>query len=199
MMADTNLTIYLAHGDGEARRDLVSMLEELGHVVALETASGEELIRRSIGRPPDLNIAAPTLSDMDGIEALIRIGEQRPIASIVIARSNDVEKIERAMEDHVMAYLVEPVTKDSLLPAIYLAEHRFEEFKKLIERIDSLEQRLEIRKVIEQAKGILMHARGFSESEAHRFLQRLATKQRKKLIEIAQSISVEGGLLQAEL
>lgn len=96
------------------------------------TDSGVELIERSLDFPPDLIVAAPRFSDMDGIEAMIQISEEKPTAGIVIARSANLDKVERAMEDHVIVNLVEPVTAETLQPAIYLAERRFEHFQSLV-------------------------------------------------------------------
>lgn len=189
-------TIYFAHGDPKSRSVISSMLTALDHNVALITESGKELIEKSIESPPDLIVAAPRLKDMDGIEAMIRIGEHQPLPGIVIARSDDLEKVERAMEDHVMAYLVEPLTTDTLLPAIYLAEHRFEHFQGLVEKIGKLETRLEERKIVEKAKGIVMQARDLSEPEAHRLLQSTATKNRQKLVELARHVCEAGDILQ---
>ena len=155
-----------------------------------------ELIARSIADPPDLIIAAPRLSDMDGIEAMIQIGESKPTAGIVVARSDDLDKVERALEDHVMAYLVEPITAETIQPAIFLAEGRFEHFQKLDKKIDRLEARLEDRKVIERAKGIVMKVKDLSEEEAHRYLQASATKARKKLADLAETICAAGDVLQ---
>lgn len=188
--------IHLADGDAGQRAILHAILESLDHDVSLVTESGVELIERSLASPPEMIIATPRLSDMDGIEAMIQISEDTPTAGIVIARSDDLDKVERAMEDHVMAYLVEPVTAETLQPAIYLAERRFEHFQSLVKKIDRLETKLEDRKVIEQAKGIVMQMRGISEREAHRFLQTTATKQRQKLAELAKTICDAGEILQ---
>jgi response regulator NasT len=189
-------TIHLAHGDPGSRAIILTILQTLGHDVRLVTESGVELIARSIADPPDLIIAAPRLSDMDGIEAMIQIGESKPTAGIVVARSDDLDKVERALEDHVMAYLVEPITAETIQPAIFLAEGRFEHFQKLDKKIDRLEARLEDRKVIERAKGIVMKVKDLSEEEAHRYLQASATKARKKLADLAETICAAGDVLQ---
>lgn len=188
-------TIYLAHGDTNTLHVTKAMLEALDHDVPVVTDLGQELIRRSLDQPPDLIVAAPRLSDMDGIEAMIRIGEHSPVPGIVIARSDDLDKVERALEDHVMAYLVEPLTTETLLPAIYLAERRFEHFQQMVRRIGKLETRLEDRKIIERAKGIIMEVRGICESDAHRLLQTAATQKREKLAELAASVCQAGDLL----
>ena len=101
-----------------------------------------------------------------------------------------------SMEDHVMAYLVEPLTTETLLPAIYLAERRFEHFQELVEKIDKLETRLADRKIIEKAKGIVMQARDLTEPEAHRLVQSTATKNRQKLVELARHVCEAGDILQ---
>jgi response regulator NasT len=189
-------TIHFAHGDADSRAIILTILKTLGHEIRLVTDSGTELIATSIADPPDLIIAAPRLRDMDGIEAMIQIGESKPTAGIVVARSDDLDKVERALEDHVMAYLVEPITAETIQPAIFLAEGRFEHFQKLDNKIDQLETRLEDRKVIERAKGIVMKVRNLSEEEAHRYLQASATKSRKKLVDLAETICAAGDVLQ---
>ncbi|MCC9641067.1 ANTAR domain-containing protein [Rhodopirellula sp. JC740] len=177
--------IHFAHGSSKSRKVISAILDALDHRVELVTESGDTLIQRALNDHPDLIIAAPRLSDMDGIEAMIRIGETHPIPGIIIASTDDLDQVERAMEDHVMAYLVEPITVDTLRPAIYLAERRFKHFQSLTDRIESLQTQLEDRKVIERAKGLVMKAKGMTESEAHRFLQSLAKQQRKKIAEVA--------------
>ncbi|GAB5516484.1 ANTAR domain-containing response regulator [Rhodopirellula baltica] len=187
-------TIYLAHGDECARRVISTMLEALGHTVPVVTESGKCLIEHSVHRPPDIIVAAPRLSDMDGIEALIRIGERRPVPAIIVARSDDLDKVERALEDHVMAYLVEPLTTESLQPAIFLAERRFKHFEDLRRQVTELEEKLEHRRIIERAKGIVMQARDLGESDAHRLLQNTATRSRQKLIDLAKHVCATGDL-----
>ncbi len=189
-------TIHLAHGDPDSRAIIHTILDTLSHDVRLLTDSGAELIAKSIADPPELIIAAPRLADMDGIEAMIQIGKSKPTAGIVIAKSDDLDKVERALEDHVMAYLVEPITAETIQPAIFLAEGRFEHFQSLDRKIDQLETKLEDRKVIERAKGIVMQIRGLSEEEAHRYLQSCATKSRQKLVDLAQTICTAGDILQ---
>ncbi|MCD0462689.1 ANTAR domain-containing response regulator [Roseiconus lacunae] len=187
-------TIYLAHHDSASREVLEAILSTLGHQLSLVTDSGKELIERALATPADLLVASPMLSDMDGIEALIQIGNVNPTPSIIVARDDDLSQVERAMDDHVMAYLVEPVTAESLQPAIFLCEKRFNHLQSLEEKVASLEQKLSDRKQIELAKGIIMQVRKLDEPEAHRFLQNTARRTRRRLVEVAKQI-VDGGNL----
>lgn len=191
--------IHLAHGDANCREVIETMLKSLRHQVLLSTGSATELIERSVIGDADVIIASPFLRDMDGIDALIRIGERNPTPSIVISRNSDIDNVERAMEDHVMAYLVEPVSEDLLLPSIYLAERRFQHFETLRGKIRELEAKLENRKVIERAKGRVMEMQRLNETDAHRWMQDLARRNRAKLIDVAQQILTDGVLSESSI
>ncbi len=187
--------IHLAHADDTSRETLETMLRSLQHQVLLSTASACELIERSVQGSADVIIASPDLQEMDGIDALIRIGQQHPTPAIVVSRGNDLEQIERAMEDHVMAYLVEPISEELLLPSIFLAEQRFQSIEHMRARIKSLESELETRKIVERAKGVVMESRQMNEPDAHRYLQELARRHRTKLGEIALKILTDSAPL----
>jgi len=186
--AGVSKRIYLAHGDSKTRALLKVMLQTLGHSVALDTGSGNVLMETGLSDPPDMFISSKVLTDMDGIEALIRIGEEKPRAAVIVAGSADLDDVERAMEDHVMAYLIEPVTEEDLQPAIYLAQRQFLYLESLRTKVDSLESKLHDRAIIERAKGIVMLRRKLNEMDAHKLLQDTAREQRKKLVEIAETI-----------
>lgn len=181
-------TFHLACADSAARLVIESILKSLDHTVLLSTDSGSEMIQETIAAPPELVIASPRLRDMNGIEALIEIGKHRPLPSIVIAKSDDLDQVEKAMDDHVMAYLVLPITREDLQPAIYLAERRFEHIQGLREKVSTLEDRLAERKLIEEAKGIIMRKRNISESEAHRLLQMSSRDSRRRIVDVARTI-----------
>ncbi len=191
--------IHLAHGDADCREVIETMLKSMNHQVLLSTGSATELIERSVMGDADVIIASPHLRDMDGIDALIRIGERNPTPSIVVSRSSDIDQVERAMEDHVMAYLVEPVTEDLLMPSIYLAERRFQYFETLRGKIRDLEMQLESRKLIERAKGKIMELQRLSETDAHRWLQETARRTRSKLVDVAQQILTDGVLSESSI
>ncbi len=180
--------IYLAHESENSRNELSAMLTAIGHHVDIVTDRGHDLIEACGQKRPDLLISSVTLQDMDGIEALIECGEIRPVPSIVISTPDDQEKVEKALEDHVMAYLAEPIEIADLRPSIYLVIKRFEEFEELRKENDKLRSALEARKWIDRAKGILTREHNLSEEEAHRLLQRLASNNRCRLNVIAQQI-----------
>ena len=193
--AQRRATIYLAHHDPSQRQTLPEHLAALGQRVTFSTDSGRELIDRVIAEPPELIVASPRLADMDGIEALVEISLHRAIPSILTAATTDQDMVERAMKDHVMVYLVDPISIDDLRPALFLAFARFELLDSLQQQVASLEQRLEERKLIERAKGILMSQRKIPEAEAHQLLQRTARNRRIKLAEVAQTIVSANNLL----
>ena len=112
--------------------------------------------------------------------------EPRP--SVITTTRDDVDAVTDALEDHVMAYLIEPVRPEDLRPTIHLVMARFAEFQALHEEVESLQDALRTRKTVERAKGLLMKQDGLEEAEAFRRLQKLASQKRMKLADVAEAI-----------
>lgn len=184
----TPLRIVIADDEPRMRDYLWQSLERLGHHVVAAARTGRELIEHCHTHQPDLIISDIKMPDMDGIEAAAQIYRTGAIPVILISAFHDVELIERASRNHILAYLVKPVNETDLAPAIAVARQRFTEFEALRQEAADAKQALEDRKVIERAKGILMKRTGLSEPDAFRRLQKLASSKSHKLIEIAQSI-----------
>lgn len=181
--------IVLSHAFDVERRELESILHgTLGHDVVMSTSSGAHVVEYARANPVDLFISAMRLSDGDAIHYLVEATRGNPRPSIIVAEQGRVADVERALDDHVMSYLVEPVTAEDLRPSIHLVLKRFEEFKALREEIRDLEEALRARKIVERAKGLLMKTKGIDEDEAYRRLRELASTNRKKLVEVADAI-----------
>jgi response regulator NasT len=150
--------------------------------------NGRQLIECCRETRPDIVITDIKMPDIDGIEAAMQICDERPIPIILVSAYQDPELIERAEADHVMAYLVKPISQAHLQPAIALAMRRFEEMQALRREADDLKQALADRKMIEKAKGVLMNVTGISENDAFRRLQQLAADGNQKLIDAGRTI-----------
>jgi len=192
---DNSYKICLAIGSDASRNVITEMLKGLAHDVRLVTRSGRELIAAVEESPPELLIASVQLSDMDGIEALIECGRKDPLPSIIISTETDQDKVERALQDHVMAYLAEPVTANDLRPAIFLVMQRFAQFQELREENEELRHALETRKWVERAKGLLMQRFDLNEEEAYKRLQRTASDRRCKIGQISRTLVEAGDIL----
>lgn len=184
----TSLRIVIADDEPRMRDYLWQSLERLGHQVAAAARTGRELIDHCQTHQPDLILSDIKMPDMDGIEAAGQIYRTRAIPVIVVSAFHDIELIERASRNHILAYLVKPVKDTDLAPAIAVAMRRFGEFEALRQEAADARQALEDRKVIERAKGILMQRTGLAEPDAFRRLQKLASSKSKRLVDIARSI-----------
>lgn len=182
------LDVLVAHKNEHTRSLLLAELERLGHNVVEVTDEVETLIQAWYKHRPSLIVTGVDLDDADGIEALIRISEDEPVAAIVVTHAYAEETVRRAAEDHVMAYLLEPFRPNDLQPAIIITMQRFRELQALREETAQLKQTLADRKVIERAKGVLMRRADLTEEQAFLRLQKLASSKRRRLIEIAQSV-----------
>lgn len=174
------------------------MTERLGHEVVLDVSSNEQLVDASRNLDVELVISSMRLEDGDAIEALVRVCEEHPVPTIIVTPRSDLASVEHAMEDHVMAYLVEPIADDDLRPTITLVLARFDEFRSLQQEIQDLKSALSARKVVERAKGQLMKERDLSETDAFRSMQKAASRRRQKLVRIAEAI-LEGQDLDDDL
>lgn len=193
------LRIAVADDEGDMRDWFERILPTLGHQVVSVAETGRELVEHCHTLQPDLVITDIKMPDMDGIEAAQAICGERPVPIILVSAYHDAELIERAEADHVLAYLVKPIGKVALGPAIGLAMRRFGEIQELRKEASDLRQALADRRVIEQAKGVLMKVTGIDERAAFRRLQELASDKNHKLIEAAAAVlALEKALRPAE-
>ncbi len=183
-----SLRISVADDELDMRDFFERMLKRLGHQVVSVAENGRELIEHCREQKPDLVITDIKMPGMDGIDAAAEICRERPVPVILVSAHHDAALIEKAEADSVLAYLVKPIGPDDLVPAIAIATRRFEELQALRKETSDLRQALADRKLIEQAKGILMKVAGVDEKTAFRRLQELAAERNQKLVDAAGSV-----------
>src|SRR6266542_2213307 len=149
-------SVLVAEDEALIRLDLVEMLREEGYDVAGEAADGEEAVRLATELRPDLVILDVKMPKVDGIDAASKIAGKRIAPVVILTAFSQRDLVERARDAGAMAYLVKPFAKHDLVPAIELAVSRFSELQALENEVAGLTERLETRKVIERAKGLLM-------------------------------------------
>ncbi len=186
-MSET-LRIAIAEDEPRLLKDLEEMLVELGHQVVAKATNGQELVEQCRAMHPDLVVTDIKMPDMDGLDAAKDIRRNEPIPVVLVSAHSDADFIERALQNHVLSYLIKPITVDQLKAAIALAMRRFREFQALRQEADGLRQALQDRKVIERAKGLLMKEANLDEEEAFRRLQMLARSKNLKLAQFADLI-----------
>jgi response regulator NasT len=146
------------------------------------------MVRTVLALEPDLVVFDIHLPHLDGISALRQIYQERIVAAVAITADRDQDLVRRAMEEHVLAFLVKPVEAHQLGPALQIAWARFHELRELSTENASLRQTLQNRKIIERAKGALMKRHRWSEAEAFRRLQRGAMNRRMPMVDLAQAV-----------
>jgi response regulator NasT len=182
------LRVAVADDEADMRDWFERMLPLLGHQVVSAAENGRELAEHCRTLSPDLVITDIKMPDMDGIEAAAAICSERPTPIILISAYHDAELIQRAETDHVLAFLVKPIGKAALEPAIALAMHRFADLQALRQEAVDLRLALANRRIIEQAKGVLMKVAGIDERAAFRRLQTFAADKNLKLIAAAEAV-----------
>lgn len=185
------LSVVVAHGDRDALKSLVGAVGRR-HTVMCQCATVAEILKTAAEQHPDMIVTGVDFPDGDGIDAIIRVGQENPVPAVVVAERRSLELVEKAMRDHVMAYLIEPIDPVDLEAAMVVAQARFDQFKELADEVDSLRQALDDRKTIERAKGVLMAAAKMTEEEAFGMLRRRAQDARSRLAVLAQGILDHG-------
>ncbi|WKZ33124.1 MAG: response regulator [Thermodesulfobacteriota bacterium] len=179
--------VLIAEDNPKTRLFLKNQLELLGYQVEA-VSNGQAAVEMAAELDPILIILDVKMPQMDGIDAAKAITSKGPVPIILITGLSSDEMATKAIESGVFAYLVKPVTKKQLEPAIKLAMARYREFKSLKVEVDDLKDAIETRKLVERAKGILMKRCNISEEEAFKLLQSHSQKENKKMREIAEGI-----------
>lgn len=191
-MSETNgkLRIVIADDEPIIRLDLKSMLEGVGYEVVAEVGDGLKAVEAARTLRPDVIILDIKMPEMDGIDAAKIISEEKIAPALLLTAYSQVDLVNRAKEAGVFSYLVKPFKEADLLPAIEIAISRWEEFLELEKQARDFEDKLETRKSVDRAKGILMDQYGLKEQEAFRRIQVQSMNTRKSMREIAEAIII---------
>jgi response regulator NasT len=180
--------VLIAEDEALIRLDLKEMLEEEGYEVVGEAGDGETAVSMAEQLRPDLVILDVKMPVMDGIAAAERIAGARVAPVVILTAFSQRDLVERARAAGAMAYLVKPFQKKDLLPTIEMAASRFAEIVALENEVSDLADRLETRKLVERAKGVLMEKQGMTEPEAFRWIQRTAMDRRTSMKIVATAV-----------
>jgi AmiR/NasT family two-component response regulator len=178
--------IVVAEDEALIRMDLVEMLGEAGYLVVAQAGDGAEAITLVAEHKPDLAILDVKMPILDGISAAEEIIATCPV--LMLTAFSQRELVDRARDAGVMAYVLKPFTINDLVPAIEIAISRHLQMKSLAAEVADLHERLETRKVIDRAKGILMAALNLTEPQAFSWIQKAAMDRRLTMKEVAQAV-----------
>jgi AmiR/NasT family two-component response regulator len=180
--------VVIAEDEAIIRLDLRETLEEEGYVVVGDCGRGDEAVALVKKMIPDVVILDIKMPVMTGLEAAKLITEMKICPVVMLTAFSQREIIEQARDAGALAYLVKPFQKSDLVPAIELAIARFAEMQALSGEVAALGAQLEIRKLVDRAKGILLDKYAMNENDAFTYIQKLAMTERVKMGEIAQRI-----------
>ncbi len=193
LVSKTPVRVVIAEDEALIRLDLKEMLEEEGYEVAGEAADGAKAVELAASLRPDLAILDIKMPVLDGISAAERIAADRICPVVILTAFSQRDLVERARDAGAMAYLVKPFTKADLVPAIEIAVSRFQELAAVGSEVSTLRERLEVRKLLDRAKGQLQAEHGMTEPQAFRWIQKTSMDRRVTMRAVAEAV-LEGGL-----
>jgi response regulator NasT len=180
--------IVIAEDEAIIRLDLRETLEEEGYLVVADTGRGDDAIELVRQYKPDVAIFDIKMPGLDGLDAARVVSAERICPVVMLTAFSQREVIEQARDAGALAYLVKPFQKTDLVPAIELAIGRFREMMTLSGERDALGEQLELRKLLDRAKGLLIDRYSMTEQSAFDFIQKNAMSTRAKMVDVANQI-----------
>jgi AmiR/NasT family two-component response regulator len=183
-----SLSVVIAEDEALIRLDLKEMLEEEGYLVAGEVGDGASAVDLAQRLRPDLVIMDVKMPGLDGISAAEQISAERLAPVVILTAFSQRDLVKRASDAGAMAYLIKPFTRADLVPVIEIAVSRFQEITALDSEVTGLRDRLEVRKLLDRAKGLLQADRGITEAEAFRWIQKSSMDRRMTMRAVAEEV-----------
>ena len=184
--------VVIAEDEALIRLDLAEMLGEEGYDVVGQAGDGEKAIELAEQLRPDLVVLDVKMPRLDGISAAQRIAAERIAAVVILTAFSQRDLVERARDAGAMAYLVKPFNRFDLAPALEMALSRFSEVKMLDAEVANLTERLQTRKLVDRAKGVLQQQLELSEPDAFRWVQKTAMDLRLSMRQVAEGVLEHG-------
>jgi response regulator NasT len=189
---NTPRTVVIAEDETLIRMDLAEMLSDEGYDVVGQAGDGAKAVELAEELRPDLVILDVKMPVLDGIAAAEAIAGKRIAPVVILTAFSQRDLVERARDAGAMAYLVKPFTQSDLVPAIEMAVSRFAELSTLESEVADLTERLETRKAVDRAKGILQEQLRLSEPDAFRWIQKTAMDLRLSMRQVAEGVVDHG-------
>ncbi len=186
----SQIRVVIADDESIIRMDLKSLLEEMGFEVVGEAADGQKAVELTRTHKPDVVLLDIKMPVMDGLDAAKIISEEKIAPVVLLTAYSQKDLVQRAKDAGVYAYLVKPFQESDLMPAIEIAIARYLEQQEMENTLGDLEQKLETRKLVDKAKGILMDKYKMPEADAFRRIQQQSMNQRRSMREIAEAIVI---------
>lgn len=193
-MSDSPLRIVIADDEPIIRLDLKKMLEDCGYQVVAEVGDGLRAVEAARTLKPDVCVLDIKMPEMDGIDAAKIITEEKIAPVLLLTAYSQLDLVNRAKQAGVSSYIVKPFKESDLMPQIEVAVARWEVLLRIEEQAADLEDKLESRKAVDRAKGILMDKYGLKEQEAFRRIQVQSMNTRKSMREIAEAIVIANNI-----
>ncbi|MCL1840204.1 MAG: response regulator [Propionibacteriaceae bacterium] len=180
--------VLVAEDEALIRLDLVELLNDEGYDVVGQAGDGEAAVEMARELHPDLVVMDVKMPKMDGIAAAQIISDERIAPVVMLTAFSQRDLVEQANEAGAMAYVVKPFDASDVVPAIEIAMARYAQIRAVEDEVADLSDRLESRKIIDQAKGLLQESVGMTEPEAFRWIQKTAMDLRKSMREVAEGV-----------
>lgn len=180
--------VVVAEDEAIIRLDLVEILHDIGYEVVGDCGRGDEAIELVRELRPDIVILDIKMPGLDGLTVARLVSEEQLAAVLILTAFSQRDLVAEATDSGAMAYLVKPFQRTELVPALEVAVARFRQMKALTEDVADLEDRLETRKLVDRAKGLLMDSRGMTESDAFSWIQQTAMSQRRPMRDVAADV-----------
>ena len=184
--------VVIAEDEALIRMDLAEMLDDEGYDVVGQAEDGEKAVALATEHRPDLVILDVKMPRLDGIAAAEQIARARIAPVVILTAFSQRDLVERARDAGAMAYLVKPFDQGDLVPAVEMAMSRFAELRQVESEVADLTERLETRKAVDRAKGVLQQSLGLTEPESFRWIQKTAMDLRLSMRQVAEGVVTHG-------
>lgn len=183
----TQRRVVVAEDESLIRMDIVETLRDQGYEVVGEAGDGNKAVELAFELKPDLMVMDIKMPYLDGLSAAEKIAELK-IPVVLLTAFSQQELVTRAAEVGAMAFLVKPFSPQDLLPAIEIALSRHSQLVALESEVADLGERLETRKLVERAKGVLSEKMKLTEPEAFRWIQKASMDRRLSMADVARTV-----------
>jgi response regulator NasT len=186
------MRILIADDEAVIRLGLRAMLQDAGHEVVGTASNGRTAIAQAEATRPDVIVLDIKMPELDGLDAARQIMAQCPTAIVMLTAYSERVLIDRAKAAPVFAYLVKPIKEEMLSPALELAVARYTEWQELRAEVADLQESLETRDIVEEAKRLLMTRDGLSERQAFLKIHHRSRERRVPMRQVAEEVLGRG-------